>query len=523
MEINYKITQRLQHLRIRLEQVNRAWTVHDYESILRFFVDIVPKVLETERCSIFLVKPGMDTIWLKFGTALKEKEIKAPREGSFVGKVISTGRLLIENNATKIPGYHHLAAEKTGFRVRNLICAPIHSTVEKRCIGAIQVLNKKIRKSFTLQDGMLLEEIAKHLSMAIENIVLNEEILQVSNRLSKDFEKLWEEEGEFTQFIAESPVMKSVLETAKTVSKTPVNVLIYGESGTGKEHIARMIHRRSDRRDRPFVSINCASIPENLMESEFFGYEKGAFTGAVSTRKGRFEDAKGGTLFMDEIADMPLVMQPKFLRAIQEGEGSRLGNSKVIHYDLRIISATNKDLRKQVSKGHFREDLFFRIFSVDIFLPPLRERKGDIVPLTMFFLDRVSKHFNKKVAGFSSDMLSLFEEYPWPGNVRQLHNEIERLVALTPERERITLKNCSQDVQNWRQTTSLSNYEESASLSLQDRVRELEIQCINEALQKTGGNKLRTSKLLGVSRVGLDKKIKRYSIVIHIKKQIGKQ
>ncbi|GBE05784.1 MAG TPA: sigma-54-dependent Fis family transcriptional regulator [Nitrospirae bacterium] len=514
MEVPQETAQKLQRLRIRLEQVNHAWTVHDYEAILRFFVDIVPKVLDAERCSIFLVKPGTDTIWLKFGTALKEREIKAPREGSFVGKVISTARSLIENNAMKVPGYHQTAAKKTGFMVRNLICAPIHSTLGKRCIGAMQVLNRKGRKVFTLQDSMLLEEVARHLSMAIENIMLNEEILQVSSRLNREFEELREEEDELTQFIAESPAMKSVLETARTVSKTPVNVLIHGESGTGKEHIARLIHRRSDRGDRPFVPVNCASIPENLMESEFFGYEKGAFTGAVSTRKGRFEEARGGTLFLDEIADMPLVMQPKFLRAIQEGEGSRLGNNRVIRYNMRIISATNKDLRKQVSKGHFRDDLFFRIFSVDIFIPPLRERNEDIIPLTMFFLNKVCKHFDKKVAGFSSDVLSLFEEYPWPGNVRQLHHEIERLVALTPERERVTLENCSADILNWRQTRRLSSFTALSSQSLHDRVRELETQCINEALRKTGGNKLRASKILGISRVGLDKKIGRYAILL---------
>lgn len=521
MDIPHGTAQTLRSLRVRLEQVNRSWTVHDYESLLRFFVNIVPKILDAERCSIFLVKPGMDTIWLKFGTALKEKEIKAPREGSFVGKVISSGRLLIENNAAKTPGYHHTAAESTGFRVQNLICSPIHSTVEKRVIGAMQVLNRKNGKGFTLQDGILFEEIARYLSMAIENIVLNDEILQVSSRLNKDLEKLYDQGNESSDFIAESPIMKNILETVRTLSTTPVNVLIYGESGTGKEHIARMIHSGSERKDNPFISVNCASIPENLMESEFFGYEKGAFTGAMSARKGKFEEARGGTLFLDEIADMPLVMQPKFLRAIQEGEGSRLGSNKVIRYNLRIVSATNSDLRKRVSEGRFRDDLFFRLFSVDVDLPPLRKRTEDIIPLTMHFLDKVSRHFDKKVAGFSPDVINLFEVYPWPGNVRQLHHEIERLLALAPEGEQITLRNCSHDIQRWRQ--GLQDINQHTSRSLPDRVRELEIRCVNEALRQTGGNKLRASKVLGISRVGLDNKIARYNIVARIKKQIGKQ
>jgi DNA-binding NtrC family response regulator len=316
---------------------------------------------------------------------------------------------------------------------------------------------------------------------------------------------------EEVQFIAESKVMQNILNTVFTVSRNPINILLHGNSGTGKEVIARVIHNRSDRKKRPFVAVNCASIPENLMESEFFGYEKGAFTGADSGRGGYFEEADGGTLFLDEIGDMPMFIQPKFMRVLQEGEGRRLGSSKSFTYDLRIISATNKDLRQEVDVGRFRKDLFYRIFSVEINIPPLKDRREDIVPLALFFLNKVSKRFDKQVAGFAPDILSFFEQYSWPGNVRQLQHEVERLVAFTPEGKEILLKYCSQELLGMKNPPAITSLDD-ATLSLPDKIKELEINCINEALSKTGGKKMPAAKLLGITRVGLDNKIKRYGI-----------
>jgi transcriptional regulator with PAS, ATPase and Fis domain len=262
----------------------------------------------------------------------------------------------------------------------------------------------------------------------------------------------------------------------------------------------------------PFIPVNCAAIPENLMESEFFGYEKGAFTGASASRGGYFEEANGGTLFLDEIGDMPMFIQPKFMRAIQEGEGRRLGGNKSIAYDLRIISATNKDLRKEVAGGRFRKDLYYRIFSVEINIPPLHKRREDIVPLAIFFLNKVSKRFNKKVAGYSPNVLRFFEKYPWPGNVRQLLHEIERLVAFTPEGAQVLLKHGSPEILDWKKSCSSTYMDNNSRLSMPDKIKELEIECINDALRQTKGKKLPAAKLLGITRSGLDNKIKRYGI-----------
>ena len=502
------VNSRLNDLKMRLEQINRAWTIKDYESLMRFYIGIVPKIMNTELCSIFIVDPTTDRIWLKYSANLKEKEIMPSKEGTIVGNAISSGKWIIENNLEK-SDYHIKLGLKTKFMTRNLICAPIKSLTEQGVAGAIEVLNKHGGEHFTTQDGELLQEIANYLSMALENILLNQEILVISNRLNVEIDQISQQD---IKFISESKVMQNILNTVRVISASPVNVLIQGESGTGKEVIALMIHRSGERQDKPLVPVNCAAVPENLIESEFFGYEKGAFTGAVTSRRGLFEEADGGTLFMDEIGDMPVVMQPKLLRVLQDGEGTRLGSNKSFRSDFRVISATNKDLHKEIAEGRFREDLFYRIFSVEIYIPPLRERREDISPLSTFFLNNISKKFKKRVAGFSSEVINFFEEYPWPGNVRQLQHEVERLVALTPEGERVSLINCSRELQRWKSSRSLNEFANKPYLSLHEKVKELEIACIKNALRESGGNKVQASKKLGITRQGMDKKIKRYNL-----------
>jgi transcriptional regulator with GAF, ATPase, and Fis domain len=500
---------RLSNLRMRLDHVSNAWTVHDHESLMKFYVDIIPKLLHAERCSIFIVESEDKVLWLKYGTGLKEKEIMPPVEGTVVGKVISSGTCVIDNNIDSNSEYQQDLLASTGFLAHNILCAPIKSLTGGAATGAIQVLNKKEDKQFTGDDGKILQEVAHYLSIALESFVINEEMIRISSQLNREINEKMEED---ISIVAESDVMQNILETVKVVCTTPVNVLIHGESGTGKEVIARLIHSGSDRRNKSFVPVNCAAVPENLVESEFFGYEKGAFTGAVGSRKGRFEEADGGTLFLDEVGDMPMVMQPKFLRVLQEGEGSRLGSNHVMNYDLRVISATNKDLRKEVSEGRFREDMFYRIFSVEIYIPPLRERHNDVIPLALFFLKKVSRKFKKRVPGFSADVLNFFEHYPWPGNVRQLEHEVERLIAFTPERNKVALTHCSQELKSWMSSRAIIDFQKKEDLTMPEKVTALEIGCISDALKKTGGNKRQASGLLGITRQGLDKKLKRYEM-----------
>jgi transcriptional regulator with PAS, ATPase and Fis domain len=502
---------RLSELKLRLERVSQAWTIDSYRALAKFYVKILPKALGAERATIYIIEMDSNKICSIFGTGLEDGQIEPPREGSVVGEVISSGTGIIVNTMDDRDGYHTYTDGETGFITRNMICVPIKSVTTHGITGAIQILNKRLQGSFKKEDMEMLEEVASYLSMSIENIIINEEVIRISSQINREFEKLEKEFAFDTLFVAESPSMREVVDLARLVSSTPVNVLLQGENGTGKELVARMIHQISDRRDKPFVAINCASIPEHLMESEFFGYEKGAFTGADQSRKGKFEEANGGTLLLDEIADMPPSIQPKFLRAIQEGEGSRLGSNKLIKYDFRIISATNKDLREEQENGRFREDLFFRLFSVEIGLPPLRERHEDIVPLALAFLENISQRFDKKIAGFSSELLNLFEDYSWPGNVRQLRSEVERLVALTPEGATIGPEKCSRELLAFASSPS-QRVESFNALSIPDQVKSLEIRLIEKALRESNGNRVKAAEALGITRQGLHKKMKRYYI-----------
>ncbi|MEW5802860.1 MAG: sigma 54-interacting transcriptional regulator [bacterium] len=503
------IHQRLANLKFRLEQVTRSWTVDDYVALLKFYVAILPKVMDAERCTIFIADLEIDKIWSMFGTGLDGIKIEPPRDESVVGRAMSTGQCIIEHDLDKRRGFHTEVDARTGFVTHSLICVPIKSLTGRGAAGAVEVLNKMGGKRFTSEDEVQLQEVAHFLSASIESILLSREILRISNQLNCEVERFEKNYFRDIPFIVESPIMRAILDDVRMVSKTPVNVFIHGEHGTGKELIARMIHEGSDRRDKPFVAVNCASILESLMESEFFGYEKGAFTGAVSSHKGRFEEADGGTLFLDEVADMPPAIQPKFLRAIQEGEGCRLGSNRVNRYNLRIISSTNKDLRQEVTQGRFREDLFFRLFSVEIHIPPLRERREDIITMALAFLDKVSHRFNKRVAGFSPEVLRLLEDYSWPGNVRQLLREVEHLVALTPEGERIVIDTCSRELQNFHLDLKEKGIVDH---SIPDQVKALEIKLIRKALKEAEGNKNKAAALLGITRQGLHKKLKRYNL-----------
>jgi len=508
MQPSGRLTRSLDELRVRLHYVNRAWTVDNYEALLRFYVDIVPRLLAAERCAIFTVDPVTHRILSKAGTGLSDGEIEAPLEGSVVGRVVANGETVIDNDIQARSGFHRTADQMTGFVTRNLVCAPIKSVVGGRTLGAIEVLNKR-EGGFGRPDAELVEQVAAYLSMALDNISINKEVLALSGELDRELSQYHQAHLGENQFVAESEAMRNVLEMVRMVSATPVDVVIQGENGTGKEVIARMIHAGSQRPRDKFVAVNCAAIPESLMESEFFGYEKGAFTGAAASRGGHFEEADGGTLFLDEISDMPMTMQPKFLRAIQEGEGARLGSNKLVRYDLRLISATNRDLREAASRGQFREDLFYRLFSVEIVVPPLRERREDIVPLTLAFLNDVCRRFDKPLPGLSSDLLALFESYHWPGNVRQLRREVERLVALTPEGKALTPAQCSAEIRNGASGFTATDADD---LCLPRRVGELERHLIERALDRSRGNKLKAAQLLGITRQGLHKKLKRQPV-----------
>ena len=261
---------------------------------------------------------------------------------------------------------------------------------------------------------------------AIEKTRLVSEITELRRQLSDDQDRAF-------LFWGDSPEMKSIASVIEQVSDSDVTVLIRGESGVGKELVARAIHQRSPRKDRPFVKVNCAALPAELLESELFGHEKGAFTGAATTRIGKFEQADTGTIFLDEIGEMKAALQAKMLHVLQDGQFTKLGSNKPINVDVRVVAATNRDLEAMLIRGEFREDLYYRLKVIEVTVPPLRERRGEITHLTGFFMDRYARRYNRPVRQFSPELQALFQTYDWPGNIRELENMIKRIVILQDE------------------------------------------------------------------------------------------
>jgi two-component system response regulator PilR (NtrC family) len=302
----------------------------------------------------------------------------------------------------------------------------------------------------------------------------------------------------FGNMIGNSREMLKVYGTIKKVADTPANVLILGESGTGKELVARAIHENSSRRERPFLVINCGGISENLLESELFGYIKGAFTGAYSDKAGLFKAARGGTVFLDEIAELPPLLQVKLLRVVQEKTFRRVGGAKDIQVDVRIISATNQNLTDNVKSGSFREDLYYRLNVIPIQLPPLRERKEDIPILTTFFIEKYSREFNKEIKTISAYALELLMEYPFPGNIRELENIIERSVAM--ETSNIILPENLILTDNVKKTEAIPipDFPDSG-INLSEEIAKIEKGLIEKAIKKAEGSKTRAAELLGIN------------------------
>lgn len=325
-----------------------------------------------------------------------------------------------------------------------------------------------------------LDELKVVLRRAFHVSQLEKEQRELRHRLSGDT---------FEDMIGTSPKMQEVFSTIRKVATTDAPVLITGESGTGKELVARAIHRLSVREGKPFIPINCGAIPENLIESELFGHEKGTFTGAHAQRKGRFEMAEGGTLFLDEIGDLPLTLQVKLLRFLQEKTIERVGGREQIEVDTRVLAATNRDLEEAIKNSTFREDLYYRLNVVKISLPPLRERQADVVLLAKTFLDRYTSEIRKKIKGFSSQAIESIARYSWPGNVRELENRIKRAVIMS-EGKKITLEDLEMEP-----TTG-----KKECMVLKDARKILEKDLILKAIARNENNLTKAASDLGISR-----------------------
>ena len=354
-----------------------------------------------------------------------------------------------------------------------------HETaIEAMKLGAYDYITKPFK----------IDEIKLVIRKALDRKKLERE----NSRLKKELETKYG----FGNIIGRSPSIVKIFELIKRVSELKVNILIAGESGTGKELVARAIHYSGSRHEGPFVPVNCGAIPETLMESELFGYRRGAFTGAVRDKRGLFEEASGGTIFLDEIADLPLHLQVKLLRVIEEKIIRPLGSTDPTPIDIRVIAATNKKLEDEVSKGRFREDLFYRLNVIKIILPPLRERKEDISPLAIHFIGKYSREMGKDVRGISPKALEILENYHYPGNVRELENIIARCVALETFNviRHETLPQLVSGKDYFDLETSFSS-----NAGLDTLLGNVEKKMIEKALRSTGGNKTEAAKILGIT------------------------
>jgi len=361
--------------------------------------------------------------------------------------------------------------------------ATVHTAVQAIKKGAYDYLVKPLDP----------EEV----SLLIERLLKSQELLKEVSFLRKELTKQYR----FHDLVSKSPKMQKIFELARTVAKSNSNILILGESGTGKELLARAIHNESPRANGPFVAVSCVAIPDTLLESELFGHEKGAFTDAIAQKKGKFELAHGGTLFLDEIGDISQKMQLTLLRVLEEKEFTRVGGTKPIKVDVRIIAATNRDLQKAVQEGRFRDDLYYRLNVITIHLPPLRERKEDIPLLVQHFIEKFNLQMGKKVERISDEALRMLMQYDWPGNVRELENTIERAMVITKGKV-IT----PEDIEIPSLQKNSPAEESEKTLEAVERAHILRV------LNETDWNIQRSAQILGIDRTTLYNKIKKYNL-----------
>jgi len=366
----------------------------------------------------------------------------------------------------------------------------IEDAVRAMRLGAFDYISKPVD----------LDELDLMIERIIENKNLKSEIQILKNQLKEKFK--------IDSFISHSPKMEDVLSIAVRAAESKATILITGESGTGKEVLAKSIHYVSPRKDKPFIAVNIPALPETLLESELFGHEKGAFTGAEKTKKGRFELADGGTIFLDEIGDIPINLQVKLLRVLQEHQIERLGSTKNIDIDVRIIAATHQNLEEKIKEGTFREDLYYRLNIVSLNIPPLRERKEDIPPLIDHFIEKYAKENNREKLSLSKEAIDSLIKFNFPGNVRELENIIERAVVLCRS-EAITLNDLPNVVKGFKPEKEILANEDA---TLIEQVEALEKKLIYDALNKSNGNQSLAGRILGLTERNLRYKMQKYEI-----------
>ncbi len=492
--------------KLMLEISNDINTRTDFNEITDFVIDRALDLLKADYgCIAILDNQGeylhFDELRSRRGFDLRKSVESRYREARTlrlpdhpaVSELLEEGRTLKLEDPRQSPLARYLFAHV--IRGKSALIAPI--TVKERVLGILAIVWVNESARFSDYDVQILNGISSQIAIALEKDRLAAEVIRLKRELN-DFRS-----GE--RIIGSSLKIRRAIEMALSVSDSNTTVLIQGESGTGKELIASLIQFNSRRASRQFIKINCGAIPQNLLETELFGHERGAFTDARSRRIGRFEEANGGTLFLDEIGEMSLAAQVSLLRVLQDGEFTRVGGNEVIKTDVRVIAATNKDLEKEIEEGRFRRDLFYRLNVYPILLPSLRERPEDIDQLVAYFIECFQQKSGKRVQGINDRCIHLLKSYPWPGNVRELENCIERAVIVAAGRM-VTENDLPESIRIHTSPDQISNIELSIPLKMED----VEQIMITKTLIYTNGDKAKAARLLGIGRKTLYRKLEQY-------------
>lgn len=478
----------------------------DVDALMVYILESAMRLVECESSSLLLVNDSDGS--LSFVVALGPKGAEAKNipvdKKSIAGWVVENNEPVIIDNVEQDPRFYNYVQKQTGYVSRTMIALPM--CVNQNCIGVIELLNKSDNRKFDNADLQILKMLSQQAGIAYANASrfksVNENMLKLQDSISSG--------SEYHHFIAKSAVVMDLIHVVEEVAKTTTSVLITGESGVGKELFAEQLHIKSPRRDKPFVRVNCAALAPSLLESELFGHVKGAYTDASTNRKGRFESADGGTIFLDEIGELPIELQAKLLRVIQEKSFERVGSSETKSVDVRIVAATNKDLEKMVQEGKFRNDLFYRLNVVPLRIPALRERRQDIEPLADFFLKKFNMETKKNFKDFSKEAKMALLEYDWPGNIRELENTVERACVLgTPpyiyaQDLRLNVEeNYTENDKNDRFSYDFSDIMKQDDKSLKTAITMFKKNYVTKILEQTGNNQTKAAKILGIQRTYL--------------------
>jgi Nif-specific regulatory protein len=484
----------------RLREISH-WvsSVLDLDNLLELIIDTATKMMQAKASSLLLLDPKTKKLYFKVAIGERKDELRKYEINlgqGIAGLVAQTGEPLLIQDVTHDPRWYKQISESIGFQTRSIACVPMKMGDE--IIGVVEIIDKEDGSAILNEDMKTLTVFTELASLAISNA---RKISQVQRENRDLKEELWKK----YQIIGDSPILKKSISDALKVANSRTSTMILGESGTGKELLARLIHYVGPRKEKPLIILNCAALPETLLEAELFGYEKGAFTGALARKIGKFELADEGTLFLDEIGEMTQGMQAKLLGVLQEGVFYRVGGNTPIGVDVRILCATNKDIVHEVSEGRFREDLFYRLNVVQIHMPALRERREDITLLVDYFLAMFKQERGFLDLPISKGAMEKMLQYDWPGNVRELRNAIERAVVMGNGKEVLP-----EDLPIGGEKTSEPTLE--LGLTLKEAEDRFKKEFISLNLKHHNGNRSKAAKTMGIQRTYLSRLISKYAL-----------